>query len=257
MQCQDERQGDGAVSVAEIVRRKAVNIVLLHGQNHKGSTYHVGRMITDKIPGDHEITEFFFPRDLDHFCAGCYQCIEDVTACPYYEEKKVIIDAIDKADILVLTTPTYCMHVSAPLKSFIELTFDMWMSHRPMESMFSKKAVIVSTAAGAGTKRAIKDVKDAMFYLGVPKVIPYGITVQAMNWEQVPEKKKAKIEKDTSAIARKLNDKKPSVGIKTRFMFGIMKMMQKKGWNSSPVETEYWKEKGWLDGKKPWKTTAS
>lgn len=61
---------------------------MLNGQNHKGSTYHIGRMIVDKIEGKNEITEFFFPKDLNHFCAGCYQCIEDVSACPYYEEKR-------------------------------------------------------------------------------------------------------------------------------------------------------------------------
>ena len=49
-----------------------------------------------------------------------------------------------------------------------------------------------------------------------------------------------------------LEKTKPSVEIKTRFMFHMMGMMQKKGWNSSPVETEYWKENGWLDGKRPW-----
>ena len=102
-----------------------MKIVLLNGQNHKGSTYHIGRMIAERIDGENEIREFFFPKDLDHFCAGCYQCIEDVTACPYYDEKKIIIDAIDEADILIATTPTYCLHVSAPLKSFIDLTFDM------------------------------------------------------------------------------------------------------------------------------------
>ena len=229
-----------------------MRIVLLHGQNHKGSTYHIGRMIADKIAGENEITEFFFPKDLNHFCAGCYLCIEDAAACPYYHEKKRILDAVDTADLLIFTTPTYCMHVSAPLKSFFDLTFDLWMSHRPMESMFTKKAVIVSTAAGAGIKSAIKDVKDALLYMGVPKIIPYGLSVQAMNWAQVSEKKKAKIEKDTSAIAKKLNDQKPPVGIKTRFLFMMLRKMQKKGWNSSTVETVYWKEKGWLDGKKPW-----
>ena len=35
-------------------------------------------------------------------------------------------------------------------------------------------------------------------------------------------------------------------------MFRMMGMLQKKGWNSSPVETAYWKERGWLDGRKPW-----
>ncbi|MBQ9482985.1 MAG: NAD(P)H-dependent oxidoreductase [Ruminiclostridium sp.] len=231
-----------------------MKIVLIHGQNHKGTTYHIGRSIADKIEGENEITEFFLPKDLEHFCLGCYKCIEDVAACPFYSGKKVMIDAIDAADILIFTTPTYCLHVSAPLKAFIDLTFDMWMVHRPLESMFSKKAVIVSASAGSSTKSAMKDVQDALFYWGVPKIIKYGLPVQASNWQGVSDEKKAAIDKATGVIAKKLSSgKKPSVGIKTSFMFGIMGMMHKKGWNSSPVETEYWKEKGWLDGKKPWK----
>ncbi|MGN0245871.1 MAG: flavin reductase, partial [Lachnospiraceae bacterium] len=100
---------------------------------------------------------------------------------------------------------------------------------------------------------AMKDVEDCLFYMGVPKIIKYGIAVQAMNWEEVAAEKKNIIDKKANTIAKKLSSKrKPSVGIKTRFVFNMMGMMQKKGWNSSQVETEYWKENGWLDGKKPW-----
>ena len=227
--------------------------VMLNGQNHKGSTYHIGRMIADKIEGNNEITEYFFPKDLNHFCMGCYRCIEDSSACPYYGEKRKIIDSIDAADVIIVTTPTYCMHMSAPLKSFFDLTFDLWMSHRPMESMFKKQAVIVSTAAGAGTRSAIKDVQDCLFYLGVPKIYKYGLAVQAKSWDEVAADKKEKIGIMSDRIARKISQStSPSAGIKTRFMFNMMGMMQKKGWNSSPIETQYWKEKGWLDGKKPW-----
>ena len=230
-----------------------MKIVMLNGQNHKGSTYHIGRLIADKIEGENEITEFFFPKDLNHFCAGCYMCIEDVSLCPFYSEKKKIIDAIDAADILIVTTPTYCMHMSAPLKSFFDLTFDMWMAHRPMKSMFSKRAVILSTSAGAGSKSAMKDVADCLFYMGVPKIIKYGLAVQAMSWDGVSDDKKSQIDKKTTAIAKKLSSsKKSSIGIKTRFMFMMMGMMHQKGWNSSPVETAYWKENGWFDKMKPW-----
>ena len=229
-------------------------IVILNGQNHKGSTYHIGRMIADRIAGQNEITEFFFPRDLNHFCTGCYQCIEDTSACPFYAEKKVITDAIDSADIIIVTTPTYCMHMSAPLKSFFDLTFDMWMSHKPLKSMFSKRAVIVSTSAGASPKSAMKDVQDALFYMGIPEIHKYGLPVQAMNWDSVSKEKKEKIYKAVSAVAAKLSsDKYPRTGIKTRFKFMMMGMMHSKGWNSSKTETIYWKENGWLDGNKPWK----
>lgn len=229
-----------------------MKIVMLNGQNHKGSTYRIGRLIADKIEGENEITEFFFPRDLNHFCAGCYRCIEDAAACPYYSEKKAILDAIDAAELLIVATPTYCLHMSAPLKSFFDLTFDLWMSHRPMASMFRKTAVIVSTSAGSSTKAAMKDVQDALSYMGIPKIVKYGLAVHAMRWEDIPEKKKAGIKKETAAIAKKLSSRKPSVGIRTRFLFSVMGKMQKKGWNASPVETAYWKDRGWLDGKKPW-----
>lgn len=231
-----------------------MKIVLLNGQNHKGSTYHIGRMIADKIAGDNEIRAFFFPRDLNHFCMGCYQCIENEKACPYYEEKKVILDAIEEADLLIVTTPTYCMHVSAPLKSFIDLSFDYWMSHRPRKCMFMKRAVIVSTSAGSSPKSAMKDVEDALFYMGVPSITKYGIAVQAMNWDGIKASKKEKIDKDTTRIAQKMNNvEKPHVGIKTRFVFYMMRMMQKNGWGSSPVEKAYWEQNGWLGSKRPWK----
>ncbi len=231
-----------------------MKIVLIHGQNHKGSSYNIGRLIAEKTDGEKEITEFFLPRDLNHFCLGCCKCLEGDENCPFFGEKRVIMEAVENADLLIFTTPTYCMRASAPMKSFIDLTFTYWMVHRPRACMFSKKAVVVSTAAGQGTDSAIKDISNALFFWGVPQIETYGIAVQAMNWESVKAGKKRKIEKDTARIAKKLSSsKKPKVGFKTRFMFGVMASMQKSGMGSSPSEKEYWKEKGWLGRKRPWK----
>lgn len=231
-----------------------MKIVLIHGQNHKGSSYHIGKMIADKIEAEKEITEFFLPKDLNHFCMGCYKCIEGDENCPFYEEKNKIMEAVEMADILIFTTPTYCLRASAPMKSFIDLTFTYWMSHRPRKSMFSKKAVVVSTAAGTGAKSAVKDVTTALFYWGVPYVKSYGIAVQAMNWDMIKPKKKEKIEGDATRLAKKLsNAKKPLVGIKTRFIFKIMTGMQSAGMSSSPIEKEYWEKNGWLGKERPWR----
>ena len=231
-----------------------MKIVLIHGQNHKGSSYHIGRMVADIISAEKEITEFFLPKDLNHFCLGCYKCLDGDENCPFYGEKKVIMSAVEAADLLIFTTPTYCMRASAPMKSFIDLSFTYWMVHRPRACMFTKKAVVVSTAAGQGAKNATEDVANALFYMGVPQIETYGIAVQAMNWDMVKPKKKARIEKDISKIAKRLSgSKKPPVGIKTRFIFGMMRMMQKGGMGSSAAEKEYWQEKGWLAGKRPWR----
>ena len=231
-----------------------MKIVMINGQNHKGSTYNIGRMLAKKIGSDQDIVEFFLPKDLNHFCLGCYTCIEDDTKCPFYEEKNRIMKEVEEADILIFTTPTYCLRASAPMKSFIDLTFNYWMSHRPRKCMFNKKAVVISTAAGSGAKKAVKDVTDALFYWGVPCIVEYGICIQAMNWNGVSEKKKKKIEKDTERIAQKLSRKKHvKAGIKTKAMFSLMRMMQKANLGSGEADKSYWENYGWLGKERPWR----
>ena len=229
-----------------------MRITLIHGQNHMGSTYHIGRLLAEQFENS-DIQEFFLPKDLNHFCVGCYKCIDNDEDCPFYTEKNRIMQAVEDADLLIFTTPTYCMRASASMKAFIDLTFTYWMSHRPRKCMFSKKAVVISTAAGSGAKSAIKDISNTLFYWGVPYIKEYGITVQAMNWEQVSEKKKQKINANIVKLANTIQKSKIHVGIKTRFMFIMMRMMQLNNFGSSPKEKEYWNENGWLGKKRPWK----
>ena len=231
-----------------------MKIVMINGQNHKGSTYNIGRLLAKKIGSDKDIVEFFLPKDLNHFCLGCYTCIDDDTKCPFYEEKNRIMKEVEEADILIFTTPTYCLRASAPMKSFIDLTFNYWMSHRPRKCMFNKKAVVISTAAGRGAKKAVKDVSDALFYWGIPCIVEYGICIQAMNWDGVSEKKKQKIEKDTTRIAQRLSRKKRvKAGIKTKAMFSLMRMMQKADLGSGEADRLYWEKSGWLGKERPWR----
>lgn len=99
-----------------------MKVVLINGQNHKGSSYHIGKMLVEQFP-ESEISEFFLPKDLEHFCVGCYTCIKNEEKCPFYTEKKRIMDEVEKADLLIFATPTYCMRASAQIKAFIDLTF--------------------------------------------------------------------------------------------------------------------------------------
>ncbi|MEG1255778.1 hypothetical protein [Clostridium sp.] len=46
--------------------------------------------------------------------------------------------------------------------------------------------------------------KNNIFYWGIPKIFQYGKNVSAMGCEGVNEKKKAQIEKEVSAMSRKI-----------------------------------------------------
>lgn len=231
-----------------------MNIIILHGQNHKGVTYHMGRLLAENLTDKENIREFFFPRDLNHFCLGCYACIEDETRCPYWNEKKVIIDAMEKADLFIFTSPNYCLAPSGAMKSFLDLMFDCWMVHKPKEWMFKKRAVILSASAGASCKNVIKTVKSSLSYWGIPYIKSYSLPAHAMNWDTVNSKTKAKITKNILSIAQKTDTSKPPhVGIKTKGLFFIMGKLHSNGWDSSPSEKQYWSERGWLDKQRPWK----
>ncbi len=233
-----------------------MKIVMINGQNHKGSTYHVAKLLLDNLRGENEVKEYFLPHSLNHFCTGCYSCVEDETKCPFFTEKNAIMSEVEQADLLVFTTPNYCMAPSAPMKAFIDLTFTYWMPHKPRRSMFSKKAVVISTTAGMGEKQAIKPIKRTLAYWGVPFIKSYGISVQASNWDDVAPAKKARIEKDMKALAKKLAKKGPPiVPLKTKFLFILMANMQKANKGSSPAEKAYWEKQGWLGKERPWKSS--
>ena len=226
--------------------------VIIHGQNHKGSTYHIARQVADKIGGD--ITEFFLPKDFGEFCSGCTTCfMKDEKKCPHFEKLSPITEAIDDADIIILASPVYVYHATGAMKAFLDHYGYRWMVHRPEERMFKKQGVCISTAAGAGMKSTNKDMADSLFFWGVAKIYKFGIGVAAVEWKSVPEKKKNKIKKATDSIAEKIikSNGKVKPGLKTKGFFFLMRMIQKKGWNEKDIN--YWKEKGWDKKSRPWK----
>lgn len=231
-----------------------MKITIINGQNRKGSSYTMGRMLAERLAGDDAITEFFLPRDLDHFCLGCYACIENEERCPFWGEKKRIIDAMEAAGLLIFTTPNYCLAPSAPMKSFLDLMFDAWMVHKPKAWMFAKTAVVLSTSAGASCRGVFKVMRASLAGWGIPRVLTFGLPVHAMSWSGVPPRKKAVIEKRLDALAAKLRGARPPrVGLGIRANFALMRMLHLKGWDSSPTEAQYWRERGWLGKGRPWK----
>lgn len=132
-----------------------MKITLIHGQSHKGSTYHVARILAEKIDG--EITEIVLPRDFDQMCVGCAQCIKkDEKLCPHYEKLAPITEAIDAADLLIFESPVYVYHVTSAMKALLEHYGGRWIMHRPEESMFKKQMVCIATAAVADKRTPVR-----------------------------------------------------------------------------------------------------
>ena len=232
-----------------------MKITIIYGtqRKSKSSTYNIAQQFIAQLSEGDSASEFFLPKSMPNFCRGCWQCFTDFTKCPDYEYLDPIIEAMRDADLLIFTAPVYVYHVPGQVKAFLDHFGYRWMPHQPMKEMFSKQALLISTAAGAGTKSTLKDLKDSMTFWGVAHIHSYGKNTNAADWDDVSEKKKLQFQKDIKIISAKIKAKSRNVkpSLKVRGLFYAMRFMQKK-FHFNPADVQYWKAKGWLDKKRPW-----
>ncbi len=84
-----------------------MKVTVIYGSMRKGSTYNCVRImlehIQDKII---DKTEFFLPKDMSHFCKGCFSCFTNgEETCPHYKEIKPIAQSLEEADLIILASP--------------------------------------------------------------------------------------------------------------------------------------------------------
>lgn len=236
-----------------------MKITLIHGQNHKGSTYHLARMTAEKISSN--IVEYFLPKDLSEGCSGCGMCLHNGREhCPHSEKVGIIFNSMLSSEVIIIGSPAYVLEMTSHLKGFFEHLFTAWIGHRPEEAMFSKTAVVVSTGAILGMENVTKSLSKQMFYLGVPKVYKLHFGVMAASWNDVEDKIKDKMALRTDKIAHKIISKKgyTTPGVKHKLMFSMLKSFHKKNDLALFVtDKKYWRDKKWLEQEKPWKRSKS
>ncbi len=230
-----------------------MKVVVINGNARHGSTWHSMDAIIQELGrfGSVETTEFFLPKDMPHFCAGCYSCFyKGEQACPHAQSVQPIAQAILDADVVILTSSVYAMDVTGQMKALLDHLCYMWMSHRPNPKMFGKVGLAITTTAGAGLGHTAKTMRDSLKFWGAARVLNFKNAVSAMKWSDVSDKKKARIQKNAARLAKRIagyvkkGDKMPAPLFRSFFM-GIMKgMMSKNTWN--PRDRKHWENHGWI-----------
>lgn len=235
-----------------------MEITIIHGQAHKGSTYHVTERLREKLSDrDTVVHEYFMLKESDtpSFCTGCFRCIlEGEHFCPQAAKVKRIEESMLSSDIIIIDSPTYCFEMTGQLKTLFDHFGYLWMSHRPRKEMFSKIGIVVSTAAGAGTGRVTQSIAKQLSWWGIPKVYRMKVNVSATSWDEVSPKIMQQIEERTSAIEEKAKRQtgKKAINLKNMFIFTMIRKMQKGNtWNM--VDKDHWKNNLWLENARPWR----
>lgn len=233
-----------------------MNITVIHGQSHRGVTYHMTYAVLNHIPGQKNIQEFFLPTDGPTCCVGCNQCfLQGEEHCPQAAKAQPIMAAMEAADLIVLTSPNYCMEMSGAMKTLLDHFAYRWVTHRPHGAMFTKVGLTVSSSAGAPASHTTKSLAKQLRWMGVAKQYQFPLICHAMGVQYLDEKTQAKVERTAQRLAKKLERRlahpKPSLTGKVLFaLFQKMQSGQAAAWN--PTDRQWWMEQGWLDGKKPW-----
>ena len=229
-----------------------ITVIYATPRKEKSSTYMIaGEFIKNLSLGD-TVHSFTLPKDMPHFCYGCFKCIiGEPEKCPAYQCLEPIKAAMDSSDLIIFTAPTYVYHVPGTLKAFLDHFGYQWIIHRPNEKMFKKQILVISTAAGAGTKPTVKDVKHSADYWGAARFYAYKKSVFSMDWSGVKAKEQIfrEVKQLSNKIMRESKNIKPR--LKVKLYFNFFRIMQKK-MTFSPADSKYWKEKGWLEKKRPY-----
>jgi multimeric flavodoxin WrbA len=233
-----------------------MKMVIINGSERHGSTWHCMDAVRAALGrcGEVEAAEFFLPRDMPHFCRGCFSCFYNgAHTCPHAQSVQPIQAALLEADVIVLTSPVYGLDVSGQMKVLLDHLCYMWMSHRPEPAMFRKIGLTVTTTAGMGLGHTAKTLRHSLKYWGALRVLSFALPVSAMKWSDVTDKKKVRIEKDAARIARRVagyaaraNRLAPTLF--RRFVFAMMKaMMRGNTWNAR--DRQHWADQGWIPEK--------
>jgi multimeric flavodoxin WrbA len=230
-----------------------MKLAILYGNARKGVTWHATDLLKQALSKNTglEVTEFTLPRDMPHFCNGCFSCfMNGEHTCPHAESVQPIAQALLDADVIVLTSSVYAMDATGQMKAMLDHLCYLWMSHRPDPRMFDKIGVTVATTAGAGLGHTTKTLRNSLKFWGVKRTYAYRGALSAMRWDGVPEKKRARAEKAIAKLARKIeksaaHPEKLSAPLFRSFFMKIMTgMMKRNTWNLR--DRKHWEDRGWL-----------
>ena len=233
---------------------KKSEIVVINGTEVKGCTYRIKEEFLAPLRDVHQITEFYLPKDMPHFCCGCKVCFfKDAVLCPHAKEVMPIWEEMIKADLIVVATPVYGLGISGGLKAFFDHLCVRWMVHRPEPVMFGKRAVIMTNCVGPPllAKSSQRDIVNTLSWMGISKIERIGTgLLEGVIWEELSSQRRQKIVSKIKRLGEKYITITPAgKSLKTRFRFAMCRKMQKsvlKKLKEPSADNLHWMNHGWI-----------
>ncbi len=238
-----------------------MNITIIHGSQRRGNTEKTIEIAKNRLStyDDIKFHDLYLPKDLPLFCVGCFSCLHKGTYageyCPHAKYTHPILETLKISDGIIITSPVYALSESGQIKAFLDHYACIFISHKPIQEMFSKTALVISTTYGAGTNYVIKTIVRNIKFWGIAKIFKCGLNLFADNWDDMTIKNRNKnekfLEKKIYGFYNSIKRKRYHIPLRTKILFIVFRIVMKRHPDGNK-DKEYWKEKGWLDKKRPW-----
>ena len=240
-----------------------MRIAVINGTEKRGVTYRLKEVFLEPFRGRAEIAEFDLPEDGPGFCTGCTSCfLKGEETCKDAADVSAVVRAMDEADLIVMTSPAYVLHVTGAMKALLDHLAYRWMPHRPSAAMFGKRAVVITQCIGAGARTAAKDIRHSLSWWGISRigVFTAALMGDSICWDELSERRRAKLTRGVMRLAVRFARidyaKTARVSLATRMKFAMCRMIHRNIIKAHPesIDARYWAAQGWLGRERPWKT---
>lgn len=218
-----------------------MNCLIINGSPHKGFTWKIVEQAKIKLQAMGDISfEEIMLMDIDiPFCRGCFSCFyHGEHTCPHADRVAPIVQKLLDADMLIITSPVYALHISSLLKNFFDHT--AYMFHRPI--MFEKKALVITSTAGGGAKKAAEYIRETLQHWGFNRV--YTLPIITMGNTELTDKMKARCDQVAEAFYRDAKSRKLHPPTYKKVMFyGVWRRLTSTS-SASKIDSAYWEKNG-------------
>lgn len=206
-------------------------VIALHASRRKMNTFKLLQQLQQELAGHNVEVEVLSLYDYKlNDCIGCEKCILR-GECIHQDDAQMLMDKMEGADGIILSSPVYLKQVSGKLKDFIDRTCKWY--HRPV--LYGKPVICVATTKGSGLKSTLSYLQSVAIQWGAMPAGRIGRTIRNMD--------SAVTQKELSEFIRLLNAPqkyRPSLSILIEFE--VQKALAK---YLGGLDAGYWKEKGW------------
>lgn len=219
-----------------------MKITVIYGTTPKSITYTYVKIILNQLNAkmNSQLTEFFLPKDLPHFCCGYFVTLEDTF--PYFEEYITpIMKALEESDLIILASPIYNCNSSVNMKSLLNILSYRWMPHRENRpSMSDKIGLVVSINNGVGLYDTTKVMINSLRFWGLKNIYKLSNSEASIGLNTVDLERRKRINKEINIKVAKILESKNSLDNISSKSFKSIKSIHREN-ASNITNLNHWK----------------